>query len=239
MKKFVTAAVFGLTLMGSSALAAPIDVNQQVSGNTFGTENWKVVTSFSASGIPDMIRKNVYAGAFQLTADGLGDFIAFCLQPRANLNLSVDYTAGTDIVDPALGFLNNLAANAFFDVSNAITGAAFQMAVWELAHGTTDFNIFSGDFKIINDGLNATNQANSLAAANQAQIWLDKVQLDMGWADNAFGKNFLILSADGTQDLLTNIDDSNLNEVPLPASGLLLLAGLAGAGAVARRKRKA
>lgn len=236
MKNLMASAAIGLAMLAAPAAASTIDVNQQTPGNTFGVQNWKVQTSFFAAGVPDVERNNIYAGAFQLTADGLGDFIAFCLQPRAWLNLGIDYTEGTSLVDPSLGNLNNLAANAFFDVKDAITAAAFQMAVWELAHDPSDFDITQGAFHVT--ALDPIDDASSLAAANQAQTWLDLVKSDQTWADNAAGKSFLILSADGTQDLITNIDNSSISDVPLPASGLMLLAGLAGAGAVARRKAR-
>ncbi|MEY1554663.1 VPLPA-CTERM sorting domain-containing protein [Yoonia sp. R2331] len=233
MKKMLSAALLGLTFVASPALAAPIDVNKQT-GSVFGAEQWKVVTSFYAEGTPPRTG-SFYAGAFQLTADALGDFMAFCLQPLENLDLSKDYTEGTSLVDPALGDLNNLAANAFFNVSDAITAAAFQMAVWELAHDAGDYDIDDGDFRITS----LATGSQSKAAADQAQTWLDLVKSDSTWANNAQGKNFLIISANGTQDLITNIDNSSVvGEVPVPASGLFLLAGLAGAGAVARRKAR-
>ncbi len=234
MKKMLSAALLGLTFVASPALASPIDVNKQTS-SVFGTQGWKVTTSFFAAGMPDVNRTNISAGAFQLTASGLGDFIAFCLQPREWLDLNVAYTEGTSLVDPSLSDLNTLAANAFFAVNDAISAAAFQMAVWELAHDAGDYDIDDGLFKITALDIGT----DSRAAADQAQTWLDLVSGDQQWANNAQGKNFLILSANGTQDLLTNIDNSQVvGDVPVPASGLLLLAGLAGAGAVARRKAR-
>ena len=41
----------------------------------------------------------------------------------------------------------------------------------------------------------------------------------------------------GTPDNQNNDDEDPMNPVPLPASGWLLLAGLAGIGAVSRRKK--
>ncbi len=234
MKKTLSAALLGLTLVASPALSATIDVNQQTPGNTFGVQNWKIVSSFYAEGNPARTG-SFYTGAFQLTADALGDFVAFCLQPLENLNLNKDYTPGTSLVDPSLGDLNNLMANAFFNVQDAISAAAFQMAVWELAHDAGDYDIDAGDFRVTS----LAQGSDSLAAATQAQTWLDLVNGDQQWADNAAGKNFLIISAEGTQDLITNIDNTNLvGEVPIPASGLLLLGGLFGAGAAARRKAR-
>ncbi len=233
MKKAFSAALLGMTLLASPAAAATYNVSTQP-GGVFGVQDWQITSSFSAGGDP--ARTGTFkTGAFQLMANGLGNFVAFCLQPLENLNLSKVYADGTSLVDPSLSDLNTLMANAFFDVNNAVSAAAFQMAVWELAHDAGDYDIDDGFFKVTT----LTQGTDEYAAATQAQAWLDKVNGDQVWADNALGKNFLIISASGTQDLLTNIDNSSLvGEVPLPASGLLLLAGLGGIGVASRRKAR-
>jgi len=88
----------------------------------------------------------------------------------------------------------------------------------------SEYDINDGHFAIIKQSA-ASNLAEGIA-----QGWLNNIENDT-WTDN--GDSFVILNAAGTQDLLTNVA-----AVPLPASGLLLLGGLFGAGAVARRKRK-
>ena len=139
MKKFIltTALATGL-LAGTSAVASTITVEKQVSTNTFGTENYKIVTSFAQTSSGET-RNNVYAGAFQLKADfgsGVQDFMAFCLQPFEWLRLNTQYHLGTGLDSGTIDNLNTLAANFFGSVTDKISAAAFQMAVWEITTET-------------------------------------------------------------------------------------------------------
>ncbi|WP_425090804.1 hypothetical protein [Tropicimonas sp. S265A] len=210
------------TAFAGSAFAATVDVEKQYK-SAFGTPNWSVATSFVANGTTV---KNVGAGVFRLKGtydDGsMSTFLAFCLQPLETLTLPKTHTIATSLDAGVLNNLYALASNAWTLVKDAKSAAAFQMAAWELTTDDGDFDIDAGNFKIIAD----TTASNNAEA--KAQMWLDNIQSDF-W--KAGGDTFEIYSAKGTQDLLTN-----LTPVPVPASGLMLLGGLALAGGVARRK---
>ncbi|SEW27262.1 VPLPA-CTERM protein sorting domain-containing protein [Cognatiyoonia koreensis] len=230
MKKTILTAAIALTMaFGSSAAASTITVDS-AHGSVFGeadtgANQWWVKTKFKIDGNSS---GDVYAGAFRLESDdggALSEFLAFCLEPLETLNLPKDYAIGSLFSQEVTDNLNTLAANAWDLVTNSKTAAAFQMAAWELTTETRNtFDINRGFFKI------TKNSEMSNAAEAIAQEWLSHFNDDT-WSSD--GKQFAILNASGTQDLLTNV-----SVVPLPASGLLLLGGLFGAGAVARRKAR-
>lgn len=227
MKALLPAALVALTTtLAAPAVAGTIDVNSQ-HGSVFGDTNankWRVITEFSVDGDGSGL---VYAGAFRLESDAggpLSEFLAFCLQPLATLDLSKDYALGSLFTQTVTENLNTLAANAWDLVEDSTTAGAFQLAAWEITTETQrSFGLEDGDFQV------TSNRADSNAAEALAETWLGNLNNDL-WAYD--GNDYLIMNADGTQDLLTNVP-----AVPLPASGLMLLGGLFGAGAIARRKQ--
>jgi len=222
---FALAAALGVALTAVSAQASTVDVTRQ-SSNTFGSDNWRVVTSFAVETDRGTVSRNTYAGLFQLTAtDEAGmstDFLAVCLEPLANLSLPRSHRIGSDLDASVLDDLYALASNA--QVNNSQTAAAFQMAAWELTTDQGDYDVSSGIFRI------TSNRSSSNAAETLAQSWLSNIQSNTWGSD---GNEFQIFSAEGTQDLLTN-----LPAVPLPASGLLLGGALLGLGAARRKSRR-
>ena len=229
MKTLLPAATIAtMTLIAAPTMASTINVSK-VDSSTFGDENgddqWKIITSYA---VDDVQQGAVYAGAFRLESDAPGSlsaFLAFCLQPLENLTLPKAHHVGSLFDASVTEKLNILAQNSWDLVTDSISAGAFQLAAWELATEDTGvYDIDDGHFKITYNS-DASNDAEA-----QAQIWLDNITNDV-WTDN--GEEFVILNAEGTQDLLTNVA-----AVPLPASGLLLLGGLFGAGAVARRKAR-
>lgn len=227
--KILTATAFAAaTTFAAPALASPINVETvhgSVFGDAAGQNQWKIVTQFEVDG---KASGGVYAGAFRLESDATGalsDFLAFCLQPLETLTLPKEHNVGSKFSESVTANLNILAANAWGSVTDSVTAAAFQMAAWEITTETdAKYDINDGNFAIINQS------AKSNQAEGTAQLWLNNIQYDH-WTSN--GEEFVILNAPGTQDLLTNV-----SAVPLPASGLLLLGGLFGTGAIARRKAK-
>jgi len=211
-----------------SANATTIQVDP-VHSSVFGDENghnkYRIVTQFSVNNVQE---NRVYAGAFRLKSDQFGDlseFLAFCLQPLERLTLPKAHEFGSNFSASVTQDLQILAQNAWSSVTDKVSAAAFQMAAWEITTETmSSYDIDDGVFAI------TYGSTNSNAAEGIAQGWLDNISTD-AWTDN--GQEFVILNAEGTQDLLTNVAP-----VPLPASGLMLAAGLLGAGAVARRKAR-
>lgn len=242
-KTAIAALFFGAVASQSSAL----EVSKQ-SSSAFGSPALYQSTQFEVANDP-VVTRNAAAGVFRLKFtedDGatFENFLAFCLQPLEWLTLPKTHTETTTLAQGVLDDLNALASNLWGEL-NGIDGsstpeeiaagkntaAAMQMAVWEIANETGAYDITSGYFKI-----NGTDVISaSTTAAFTAQSYLDKITSGE-WT--AGSDKFRIFSADGTQDLLTNLpdfDDPDVGEVPLPASGLLLLAGL---GAIAARRKR-
>jgi len=228
LKTIIPTALLALTTtLATPAVASPIDVNS-VHGSIFGDANgmnkWRVITQFSVDGDESGL---VYAGAFRLedaAAGTLSDFLAFCLEPLSPLDLSIDYALGSLFTQTVTENLNTLAANAWDLVDDSVSAGAFQLAAWEITTETgASLGLGDGFFQV------TSNRANSNSAEALANTWLTNLNNDT-WTYT--GENYVILNASGTQDLLTNVP-----AVPLPASGMLLLGGLVGAGAFARRKK--
>ncbi|MGL4279926.1 MAG: VPLPA-CTERM sorting domain-containing protein [Albidovulum sp.] len=220
-----TLAIGAATAM-TPASAATVNVTKQGS-NAFvdanGQNGWWQSVSYNLNGTT---RSGVGAGLFRLKAtDANGkvqDFLAFCLEPLAWLTLPKDHTVGSTLSAPILDRLGALMSNAFSLVTGASSAAAFQMAAWEIANESgTGLVLGNGAFKMTN--ANATSQ-------NLAQSWLNSIASG-SWTSSG---RVTILSAPGTQDLLTNIAP-----VPVPAAGVMLLGGLAGLGALRRRRKAA
>ena len=251
MNAKILATAVALALTAGGATAASLNVTAQSGNNGWpfpdddpntSGESWWVSTSFTATNSSGGVQAsgNVAAGVFRLFGDDGDDntplkrFLAFCLQPLETLSLPKVYEMTTSLSASVLDNLNALGANAWLQVQDDRTAAAFQMAVWEIANETQGYDIHSGDFAITGTS-DASNSAELLA-----QSWLDRISgqsQDPQWFAN--GQSFMVLSADGTQDLFTDMSGTNISSpVPLPASGLLMLGALAGAGAVARRKAR-
>ncbi|MCY4335654.1 MAG: VPLPA-CTERM sorting domain-containing protein [Litoreibacter sp.] len=228
--KTLTMTAIAAALLASPALSATVDVSKQNSSNVFadanGANKWYVAMSFD---VGNQSFNNVGAGAFRVTTEDengfLQDLLAFCLQPLEVLTLPKEHKIENPFIGATSDAVQALAANAWDLVTDAKSAGAFQMAVWEITTETNAYDIQSGTFKITSNG------AGSNGAETLAQSWLDNITNGV-WS--AGSDDFMILTADGTQDLLTN----TLAPIPLPASGLLLLGGLAGAGAMAKRRKK-
>jgi hypothetical protein len=231
MKRTVIAALAATSMFaGTAATAATVSVEAHNTPNLFldanGENDFYVPTQFMVGSFQSDL---TLAGAFRLkdVSNTISDFIAFCLEPAVPLILPNDYEMGSMFSSAITENLQALASNAFDLVTDDNTAGAFQMAVWEIATETASvFDIDTGFFKITGA------QVESDQAEALAQTWVDNVQNDVWTASS----EYLILNANGTQDLLTNI---TIAAVPVPASGLLLIGGLAGAGAFARRKKAA
>jgi hypothetical protein len=170
--------------------------------------------------------RSVGAGAFGLqfyTGSEWRDFISFCLDLNEWLVLPSGYGRvddetffSSDADRTATGALYNNLLTAEFGLKDATSAAALQSIIWEIREdGAANFDLEGGAFRLVS-----------------ADVLLRAQSL---WGLIVSGKlsapDFDVFTARGTQDLL-------VSEVPLPAAFILFGAGLAGLGAV-RRKRRA
>ena len=224
-KIMVAALALGAASALSPASAATINVTKQGT-NAFvdasGGNGWYQSTSYTLNGTG----RSAAAGMFRLTGTSTNgavqDFLAFCLEPLETLTLPKDHTVGTTLGTSVLDRLGALMSNAFTLVTGSQSAAAFQMAAWEIA------NESNGSLDLANGGFRITSAAQGTQSL--AQSWLDLIGSGQ-WSATG---DVTILSASGTQDLLTNIAP-----VPVPAAGVMLLGGLAGLGALRRRRKAA
>ena len=224
-KIMVAALALGAASALSPASAATINVTKQGT-NAFvdasGSNGWYQSTSYTLNGTG----RSAAAGMFRLTGTSTNgavqDFLAFCLEPLETLTLPKDHSVGTTLGTSVLDRLGALMSNAFTLVTGSQSAAAFQMAAWEIA------NESNGSLDLANGGFRITSAAQGTQSL--AQSWLDFIGSGQ-WSATG---DVTILSASGTQDLLTNIAP-----VPVPAAGVLLLGGLAGLGALRRRRKAA
>ena len=224
-KIMMAALALGAASALSPASAATINVTKQGT-NAFvdasGGNGWYQSTSYTLNGTG----RSAAAGMFRLTGTSTNgavqDFLAFCLEPLETLTLPKDHTVGTTLGSSVLDRLGALMSNAFTLVTGSQSAAAFQMAAWEIANESNgSLDLAQGGFRITSAGT---------GTQSLAQSWLNLI----GSGQWTSGGNVTILSASGTQDLLTNIAP-----VPVPAAGVMLLGGLAGLGALRRRRKAA
>lgn len=209
---------------------------------------------FTLNGITD---KTTYAaGLFVLDQRAAGStgswsqLLAFCLEPDAFLMpfhnpYAVKSLSGSGYTAVS-GALSELWGRYYGQVTNDLNAAAFQVAVWELAYGTTDKNLSSGDFILNTTG----------TVKDTAQLWLKSLDGDV----TKMAQGLVVLqdnetSQNNKQDLLAqgefasrrpdqplesesnNKDLQAPSEVPEPGMLGLLAAGLAGLGLSRRRVR--
>lgn len=221
---FGAAALVALMTAGVAS-AATVKVTTQGSHPFFdknGQKGWYENASYTLNGQG----RSALAGMFRLkqtTASGaVTNFVAFCLEPLEWLRLPKAYDEATSLSYLAVSRLGALVNNALPKVGDARSAAAFQLAAWEIANeGRGALDLTGGAFRV-------TQAAKKTQALSQD--WLSNI-MSGKWKLNS---QVMILSAPGTQDLVTDLTPA---PVPLPAAGFLSLIGLTGLFGLGRRKK--
>ena len=186
---------------------------------------------------------NVLAGGFNVKV-GTDQFIAWCLDILDVISLPSLYsvnnvnpfsTSGNN--GPLLTTAQRTDIQRLFDSgyktflqaistgANKVASAGFQLALWEIVNET------GGSYNLTGGNFTAANNNNDRKAANTAaNTYLANMALYNG--PKVFNVAYLQAVTANNQNLVT------VSPVPLPAAGLLMLAGLGGLAVASRRKQR-
>lgn len=170
-----------------------------------------------------LVNGTANAGGFLTTLNGGPSFTSYCIDLYQTISFNTPYNNYTPVGGGHV-FAN---ATAYADLSRlyGIAGvvntapleAAFQIAVWEIAYETT------GAYSL---GGGSASFGGSMAATSQATSWLAML------ANAGPGPTVPAIDSRTHQDII-------YAPVPEPSTVLLMLGGLAGVGALAKRRRDA
>ena len=222
MKKIAFAALTAIGLSAVPAQASTITVDYQDSGNPFGSDNWYMPVKIDS----EIYDGRVRAGQFAMTSDVVGDFVAFCFEVTQMLrNGQLHEYAPTTLGVTERDNVDRLFSSAYEFVTDGLTAAGFQVALWEIVEDTsTGFDLSSGSFSAVD----VTTAGGSVI--DTAQGFLDGLATA---PSGLYDLEYLVSAT--SQDLVTG----QPSPVPLPAGGLLLLSGFASVAALKRRKNRA
>lgn len=149
------------------------------------------------------------------------EFLSFCMNAERALTPFVNpYTVETVAGEGFTAQISNDVAELWFlargQVTSSTSAAAFQLALWEIAFGSTDYDLSAGDFRV------GAGDATTLA-----QGWLNTV--NNGTGELATNLALLVSSDETKQRMLTS--------VPEPATLGLLGLGLLGLGFGGKKRR--
>lgn len=227
------AALGGSLLIFASHLPASaglVTLETVDSGSVFGTPNYSSPVTITS---PRDITAN--AGPFRVNNLTTGELnlVAWCIDLFQSFGVGqTNYLTGTQLVsDERLGLLDRLFTQYLPSVESALTGAAMQIAVWEIVtetardpFGAFDFDVHADNFRVVVD-----------APTNLANDWLNAISRDT----TAGGFVFEFFKSDSDQDLLIAKTNPNPPAVPLPAAAWMLLSAVGGAAGLRQLRKTA
>lgn len=214
-----------LLLFASSHVVQAGSVSLEAVENTpFGTPNHSMTVR-----IKDPVSLTARAGPFRVSnlTTQETDLVAWCIELVQSFSVaSTTYTTGLDLVDAErVDLLDRLFTQYFPQVADPLTGAAMQVAIWEIVTetdrtgaGMLELNVHSDTFRV--------KVGKPTALANS---WLDAIGRD----DTAGGFVFDFFASDSAQDLMI-ARARPLDTVPLPAAAWMLMTAV---GGLALRRR--
>ncbi|MCB5190305.1 PEP-CTERM sorting domain-containing protein [Methylobacillus arboreus] len=241
----VSALLIGASIISQSALATPsAGIEATLTGYEFSSKKnvVDVNVDLKGSGLFGWwggVSGDVAAGAYSGTWSNGDSFAAFCVELTQNFRTfgkSAVYTEGT-FSSTVESNLTNLANKYYSFVDDAISSAAFQVAVWEIVSEKSDnLNLDKGKFEadpVWNGFLwFGSYDAESKAAISLAKTWLSGVNDDSILATGDYSLTYL--KNKNYQDLVVF---TSIAAVPEPATYGMLLLGMGVVALVARRRR--
>ncbi|TCP44424.1 VPLPA-CTERM sorting domain-containing protein [Rhodovulum marinum] len=203
----------GLALVGSLSAASATTMQLDYVGQEKGAAG----TYFRFDGT-DMAAS---AGEFTFDVAGTGQqLLAWCVDIAHRLiQTPTPYASAPDLFGPQIvDNLDRLFTQHYADVTDAVSSAAFQVAIWELVYDSADISLSSGMFSLRD---RTPDSVETMAA--------EFLNLDA----SAGGYRLSFLRSEAGPVPSQNL--VSVAPVPLPASAVLMLAGLAMLGSARRR----